>query len=210
MRYFKFVYFALLVSFTTGCAIGNRYDYQQIDISLPVKGSGVVGLGVVENRGYVVSGNKGPDFIGLQRGGFGNPFDVTTDSGKPLVDDMSTSLTNALTRSGFTVERLTVTSQDASAVATAVNAGGYDRNIILTVNEWKTDVMMRIKLVFDLELQIMDKQGKLIASNSLKGEEVIGGGGFEGSNAETAASAFEAKIGRLFNTPEVKASLESL
>lgn len=208
MKYFRFVYFSLLIALTTGCAIGNKYDYQQINISLPVKGSGVVGLGVIESRDYVVDGSKKSNFIGLQRGGFGNPFDVTTESGKPLVDDMSIGLTNALTRSGFTVERLNIASQDVSSIAIAVNGGGHARNIILTVNEWNTEVTMRIKLVFDLELQIIDEQGKLLASNSLKGEEVIGGEGLEGSNAQTAGSSFETKIGRLFNSPGIIEALD--
>lgn len=207
MSVFRFVCLMIFFTLATGCAVGNKYDYQQIDIALPIEGTGVLGLGVVESRDYIVSGDKEPDFIGLQRGGFGNPFDVTTDSGKPLVDDMSTSVANALARSGFTVEKLNLPSREASDVAAAVKAGGYARNVILTVNEWKTDVMMRIKLVFDLELQIIDQQGKLLATNSLKGEEVIGGGGLESSNAQIAASAFESKIGRLFNSPEVKAAL---
>ena len=63
-----------------GCAVGNTYDYQAADIGLPVVGKGKVGVAVVDRRPYVLSGDKEADFVGLQRGGFGNPFNVTTRS----------------------------------------------------------------------------------------------------------------------------------
>ncbi|MFA5631131.1 MAG: hypothetical protein WC997_06450 [Porticoccaceae bacterium] len=207
MKYLQSSLAVLLLAITTGCAVGNKYDYSSVSVSLPLQGSGELGVAVVENRAYVVSGDKAPDFIGIQRGGFGNPFNVTTKSGKPLTEDMAASLGAALERSGFKVSALDVRSPDASVIAAAATRQGQQRNVILKVNEWKTDVMMRIRLIYDLDLQITDGAGRTIASNRLQGDEVIGGGGFEGQNAGSASSSFEAKIGRLFNKPEIFAAL---
>jgi hypothetical protein len=208
MRYRNVSVLLLALAIIGGCAVGNKYDYGSVTVALPVKGNGALAVGVVENRPYVLNGQKHSDFIGIQRGGFGNPFEVTTSTGNPLADDMAKSLAVALTNSGFTVSTLGIQSPDEAVIATTIARDGRPRNIILTVNEWKTDVMMRIRVLYDLELKVADNTGRVLAINSLKGDEVIGGGGFEGQNARSASSAFETKIGRLFNSPEIIAALE--
>jgi hypothetical protein len=67
-----------------GCAVGQRYAYSDANLPLARVSSGAsIGLGVRDARPYVVSGNKAPTFVGVMRGGFGNPFDVQTQSGQP-------------------------------------------------------------------------------------------------------------------------------
>lgn len=100
MKSFKAFTLVFLVFLVSGCAIGNKYDYQNAELSLPVGGSGELGLAVVDNRSYVRNGDKAPNFIGSQRGGFGNPFDVTTASGRSLISDMEDALKSSLTNSG--------------------------------------------------------------------------------------------------------------
>jgi hypothetical protein len=198
--------FALII---TGCAVGNKYDYRNASVSLPVKGDSEVTLGIIDNRSYVLSGNKKSNFIGLQRGGFNNPFDVTTSSGQPLADDMFIALSRALSDNGFTVAKLYFSSPDSSIIATAIKDKGMAKNVVLTVTEWKTDVFMNVTLHYDLLLQVVAKDGNTVASNQVQGQEKIGGGGFEGQNSRAAAAAFETKIGRLFNNPEVIESLKN-
>lgn len=96
-----------------------------------------------------------------------------------------------------------------SADATSMSAGerGAQRNIVLTVNEWKTDIFANIKLVYDLVLQVFDGSGTELAMNSSSGEEGIGGGGLSNSNSNAATAAFETKIGRLMNSPDILEAL---
>jgi len=197
-----------LLLFLTGCAVGNQYDYQSSNIALPLSGSGDVGLGVIDNRAYVLSGDKEANFVGLQRGGFNNPFDVTTLSGKPLTDDMAMVLEKGISKAGFTVTRLTIESTGADAVAAAVTSNGKDRNIILTVTEWKTSIYMKLKLFYELALEVVNANGVTVASNKMQGEETLTGGGFESQNSRTSAAAFETKIGRLFNNDSIREALE--
>jgi len=208
MRALKLFSSLAIVLFVTGCAVGNQYDYQSAQVSLPLVGNGDVGLGVIDNRSYVLNGDKAPNFIGLQRGGFNNPFDVTTASGKPLTEDMLDALTDALTNSGFGVKKLNISSSSPVVVASVVMKEGQEKNITLTVTDWKTDVFMKMTLHFDLLLQVFTKEGSVIASNQLRGKELIGGGAFESQNSRAAASAFETKIGRLFNSPNIIAALK--
>ena len=92
-----------LLGLMSGCAVGNRYSYDSGELILPVNGSGEIGLLVLDQRTYVLSGDKDPSFVGLQRGGFGNPFDVKTQSGKPLAEEMQSRLARGLEAHGFSV-----------------------------------------------------------------------------------------------------------
>lgn len=210
MKSIKSLILFFSISIITGCAAGNKYDYNQADISLPVKGSGDISLGVIDNRDYVHSGKKPAKFVGLQRGGFGNPFDVTTRSGKSLTEDMSVALTRSLEKSGFNVDELYFSASDTSLITSVIKNNGQQKNIVLTVNEWKTDVMMSIAVIYDLLLQIKDKDGNELASasSSSDGKETVSGAGFEGQNSRVATSTFETKISRLFNNPEIIEALE--
>jgi hypothetical protein len=173
------------------CAVGNRYDYRNAIGGLPVSGTGSVAVEVVDARPYVVSGAKGPDFVGLQRGGFGNPFDVRTASGGPLAGEMRAGIVSALQRQGFAV---------------APQGGAAPRKMELRVLEWKTDVMVRMKVLYDMSLGIFDGQGTLLASSTTKGEEVLGGG-FESANAGNAAKSFELRISELMRDEAVRRAL---
>ncbi len=209
MRTIKLVFVFALLIVVSGCAVGNKYDYRQAKAALPLTGSGELGAGVVEMRSYVLNGDKTPDFIGLQRGGFGNPFDVKTSSGKALKDDMTDVLSRALNSAGYTVNQLYFSSPDSSVIADVVAKEGKEKNVILMVKDWKTDVMMNFRLIYDLVLQVVDKQGNVLASNTLKGDEKLSGAGFESQNSNSAAAAFETKLGRLFNNPGIIAALQN-
>src|SRR3546814_13503229 len=81
-----------------GCAVGNTHRYDLGDAQFQVNSSKSIAVAVVDVRPYVLDGDKAPDFSGLMRGGFGNPFDVTTDSGQPLAADFTAFIVAALQR----------------------------------------------------------------------------------------------------------------
>jgi hypothetical protein len=63
----------------------------------------------------VCSGNKGPDFIGVQKAGFGNPWDVRTASKVPLSEDMLASLVDGFKSAGFGVTTIKVDFNESAA-----------------------------------------------------------------------------------------------
>ena len=192
----------------TGCAVGNKYSYQDSDIAIRVQGTGQLGVAVVDNRPYVLNGDKSPAFIGLQRGGFGNPFDVSTSSGKPLAQEVRGALATALRKRGFLVTELSASSSDDLAKMMAVESTGVSRNIFLSIREWKTDAMARLGLSYDLLLQVVEIDGDVLASTSSQGsKESLGPGGFEEQNALLAKRALATKIEALFNDPAIRAVL---
>jgi hypothetical protein len=139
----------------------------------------------------VLSGDKKPDFVGLQRGGFGNPFDVRTASGQPLASEMRAAISKALEQQGFVV---------------VGGAEAAPRKLELRVFEWKTDVMMKMKTLYDLQLSVFDAGGNLLAQSKTNGED-IGSGGFESGNATNAARTFELRFTELVRDEAVRNAL---
>ena len=195
-------------SILTGCAIGNTYNYQKADIELPVAGEGKMGLAVQDRRPYVLNGDKKSNFVGLQRGGFGNPFDVTTASGQPLAEVLYDIIAAELTENGFEVTELHLASSAGQYVADAIAGSGARRSVVLTVGEWKTDAYMNFGLTYDLGMQIFDESGKILAEKKSSGHDDLGGAGLESRNSDVAIQSFESRVGKLFNSPEIKSVLE--
>jgi hypothetical protein len=155
----------LLLS-AAGCAAGQHYDYAAADMALPVTGSGEIGVAVIDVRPYVLNGEKKPDFVGLQRGGFGNPFDVTTQSGNPLAMDMQQVLIDALKDGGYHAQPIRITTAEDAVIARVIAAVGSPVNVLLFVREWKTDAMMKLGLTYDIELKVLGEQSDLWSSRS--------------------------------------------
>lgn len=61
-------------------------------------------LGVQDLCSYVASGDKDEDFAGLARSGYGIPYDIGTESSRPLAQEMADVIAAALRGSGATVK----------------------------------------------------------------------------------------------------------
>lgn len=199
-----------LVAFVSGCAVGNQYDYRMANLPMSVEGKSKVGVSVDDTRPYVVNGSKQPNFIGLQRGGFGNPFNVTTESGLPLAEDMQESLSKSLAARGFKVIPLSVDNGDIAGVVQAAGKDGLLRVAVLEIKEWKSDAMMRLTMHHDLVLSVYDAQGALLAETRSAKSDAIGGASFESSNAAAARGEFERVVGGMFEDAEVKKALQDI
>jgi hypothetical protein len=192
----------------SACAVGNKYDYRIPSMPLPVKGSADIGLVVSDERSYILSKDKMPDFVGLQRGGYGNPFDVTTASGRPMAQDMAETLKGSLEDQGFRIVLLEDHADDPNALGREARGRGLHRVIVLRIKEWKTDTYASTRLLYDLQLVIVDDAGQVVARNSVNGSSAIGGGMPSAIN-DQARKAFENKIGQLFYPPEVLSALKT-
>ncbi len=199
----------LLLLLLTGCAVGNRYDYRSSRISLPLNATDQrsLALQVKDVRPYVVSGEKKASFVGLQRGGFGNPFDVTTGSGEPLADEMAAAIAGALVQAGYEVHQLQ--NQADGGFFVAGKKTGAKRFLLLTVKEWKSDVFTGITLHSDLDLKIYNDNGEQLANSTMTFVEGIGGAQIGAAkNSEAVTREFAKRIGYLFNSEAIRKALQ--
>lgn len=159
----------------TGCAVGNQHRYTGASPALTAQGTHAVAVATQDHRPYVLSKNKQPNFVGLSRGGFGNPFDVTTESGKPLASDFSATIAGALRQRGFKAEVLEVPGTVTADSRALAAQGKSERLAIVSIYEWKSDTFINTALIYDLALRVYDVSGGELASNRITGNDNLGG-----------------------------------
>jgi hypothetical protein len=193
-----------------GCAMGVRHDYDQKALNLGITTSATVAVGTLDHRPYVVNGQKAPNFVGVSRGGFGNPFDVTTQSGRPLASDISSSIVSSMKIDG--VDAKAVELRPALSVdeaTTALSAAGAQRSVMITLLEWKGDAMVNVGLNYDFLLRVFDKDGKLLTSKLQQGRENLGSADpFTPGGTSQILPRFRRMMETLFREPDVVKALQ--
>jgi hypothetical protein len=195
----------------SGCAVGNKYSYHDTVASIQASGSRTVSIATHDQREYIVSGRKNPDFIGLQRGGYGNPFNVSTESGMPLADDMTKTIAASLLAKGFKAVPLLVShSENQAEILNRLKASSGEILILLTLNEWKSDTATNVALIYDVTLRVYDKAGNPVTEKSLKGKDDLKGSAWNppAYAKEHVPKAFRQKIEELFNSPDIAKALQ--
>lgn len=191
-----------------GCAVGNTHRYHLGDADLSVASSNTVAVAVVDLRPYVLNGEKTPNFSGLFRGGFGNPWDVATDSGRPLAEDLAASIVVALQRKGIEATAVSLSPKTTEAEArTLVTASGADRCTLLSFREWKSDTYFNTGLTYDMTLEVLSADGTVMASKVLQGHDNLGASGVPADARVHVETAVKKKLETLFGSPEVQAAL---
>lgn len=161
-----------------GCVVGQSLpaEYQAPPAAVAA-GRAKVAVVVADERTYVKSGDKPPYFIGQYRGGFGNPWDVTTKDKAPLANLLERDLVNEIKSLGYVV----VPRADASRV------------LDVSIADWKFDGMVNGKFWYELHERVMGADGSQLASSNVMDSQVI-----EGSVWTGAKGAFEAKMPELY------------
>ncbi len=208
MTKLRLLFVLLMLPVLGACAVGNQHDYKT---EIPNTGAKVVGTAAVaaqDRRPYVVNGEKPEKFVGLSRGGYGNPFDVTTVSGNPLAIDIRDTVIAALKKNGVDAEPVALQPAQADPRQALVGLN-RDRSLLFVVSEWKSDTYMNTALLYDMRLTVLDKSGREIAESVVSGRDDLGGDFINPpAHAKRAIpTAFKAKLELLINDPKVLAAL---
>jgi len=193
--------FAILL--LSGCVVGRKHDFLQAKAVFDYQGEPVA-VGVQDLRSYVVYGDKDENFAGLARSGYGIPYDIGTESSRPLAQEMADVIAAALRGSGATVNIVNLSPKmGRTEVIRAMTSAGTDQSLLLSVREWKTDTWGVTGLYYDLELEAMNAQGQVLAKQSTSGEEELGGSAWmfdpQSHTQEAAPQAFKQKIEQLYS-----------
>lgn len=207
----RLIFFVLSLSiFVSGCAVGVEHRYDLTDAQLNVDTKQNVAVGVLDQRSYVVSGEKSPNFVGIQRGGFGNPFDVTTVSGNPLAQDMSATIEASLKANQIVVQRVAIVPDGDSRTAISVlGTTKASRSLLVTLREWKSDTFSNTKLIYNIRAQVFSTDGEELARKAINGEDNLGGDFVNppGHARIVVPKAFRQKLEELFSDSQIKAAL---
>lgn len=195
----------------SACAVGNKHQYAATPIEVSSSTAQEVAIAVQDQRPYVRDGDKTADFVGIQRGGFGNPFDVTTESKKPLADDFAVAIAAALRKKNVTVS-VAAAPVEASpeSIQADLRKSGAGRLILLALREWKSDTYTNTALIYNLSLSVLSADGVVLAEKGAQGDEDLGGSFMNPpAHAKTAVpKAFARILSGLLNDPAIVAALK--
>jgi hypothetical protein len=198
----------LITMGATGCAVGNRYSFET-EPAVVTQGTGSVAVAAKDLRPYVLSGEKGSDYVGTQRGGFGNPFNVGTASHRPLADEFGRAVGDSLSRGGFKVNVVSARATPQADARALAAESGASRLALVEIAEWKSDTFQNVGLNYDLTLRIFDASGKELGSHRVSGNDNLGGSAWNPpAHARRAVpQAFRQKIEQLLGAESVARAL---
>lgn len=210
MKILQFIIFAYLLSLLSACAIGNKHPYHDMLANIQTDGAIAVAVSTHDQREYVIYENKNPTFVGLMRGGYGNPFDIITVSGNPPAEDITKSIILSLNKKGFqAIPVISSYSENRNSVIDRLKEKGADRLLLVTVNEWKSDTYANTALIYNVDANIFDKEGNILGSSTIEGRDNLGGS-FMNPPAharEAVPRAFKEKIEELLNNEDIISNL---
>ncbi|MGH8534208.1 MAG: hypothetical protein ACREV1_16210 [Gammaproteobacteria bacterium] len=114
---------------------------------------------------------------------------------------MAKVLTVALGRSGAMVTpvKLSPSLSKAEAIG-ALQSTNAEKSLLLLLYEWKSDTYNGTEIIYELEMEAIDKQGKVLARKRAQGIDQLGGAFWDpqGHAQEAVPAAFQRKVEDLF------------
>ena len=198
----------IAVAALAGCAVGQKFSYADGHIALLANRSDTpTAVAVLDQRPYILSGDKRENFVGLSRGGYGNPFNVRTRSGAPMAADMAAGIVRALEANGQPAQAVIVPpAEGIDGAKDRLKFTRAERQLLFILREWKTDTLEHTGLWFDVTLDVFDESGETLASKQISGKEVSGGSIV--SAEKDAQKWFSEKVGQLLDNRDVAAALK--
>lgn len=199
-----------LALLATGCVARQQVRYHDAALELKASARSLVAVAAHDNRSYVKNGEKEKNYAGNFRGGFGNPFNVTTESGRPLADDMASVICAAFVKKGFRCKEVPVEpNQDKGQISSKLVATDADKLLLLTIDEWYPTTFQNTILSYNLDLNVMNRNGGTLVEKKVKGEEDLGGSFFNppAHAKEAVPQAYKRKLEELLNDAAVTDSL---
>ena len=148
-----------------GCVVGQSVS-PTYDVGPAGAATGApVTLTVHDERPYVKSGEKPAYFIGQYRGGFGNPWNVSTEGDQPIAVLLQRDLAKELQSLGHPV--------------VAQSAGV--RVLDVAIVEYQFDGYQNAKFWYLFNVRVIGPDGKVIAESVVQDNQVIQGTLWEGA-----------------------------
>ena len=183
----------------TGCA---RQDYRRAEPGIRLVTKEHISVGVQDHRPYVINHDKEEYFVGIQRGAFGIPGSLITQSTRPLTEDMTGVLVKSLANTGATAIPMTITpAMDMGSILQMARSQQSDKIVLLTLQDWETDTFHSTDLIYNVSMTIFDSQGHEIAKKQLHGKDNLGSDVLNPQSVpiELAPISFQHKMEELFS-----------
>ncbi len=185
-------------------AIGQKANYSDSWPAIEYETDRTVSVGVHDQRPYVINGEKSPNYTGTVRALLGNPWNVNTESDKPLSDDIASAVVSGFMRVGIQATSVPIPfSDDLQSAIGKVKQIGAERILIITLHEWRSDSYRNAGFFIDAVLRVYDREGKELASRSVSHKSRGSGDG----SVDSVYDAARLYLNLLLNDPKIKLAL---
>lgn len=160
---------------SAGCAIGNTHTFNYLprETSGVGRGSTVLVFAVKDERPYVVAGEEPASFVGEQRGGFGNPFNVLTTDRRPFAEHVAETVERDLEAAGFKV--LASDRMVEGDIAGFLAAQGASRAVAVVMREFNSNTYNNIDVEWDFAATVYGADGKELHRSTETGKTTLTG-----------------------------------
>lgn len=152
----------LFCALFTGC---HSVDVSKLNLARQSANS-CLHIYVTDERPYILSKDKDPNFVGIVRGGYGNPFDFSSSSGNSLAKDLGLAIQQSLNASG-----------GARYIDGAFARSNSERckTLLLSYKEWKIDSFVDAWFMYDAQLSVYSATGSVLGSTAGTDKRAVSG-----------------------------------
>ena len=184
----------------------EKANYADVWPTIEYVTDSTISVGVHDQRPYVIDGEKSPAYVGTARAGFGNPWNVNTESNKPLSNDIAIAVVSGFMHVGTQAKTVAIPFSDNYQTALEkLRQLGAKKIVIITLREWRSDTYKSSGFFIDAILKVYDSEGKELANSTVSHKNIGNGDG----TVESIYRAARLYLSMLLNDPKVKAVLES-
>jgi hypothetical protein len=186
--------------------LDDKANFADVWPTIEYETDSTVAVGVHDQRPYVINGEKSPTYAGTVRGWVGNPWNVHTESNKPLSNDIAIAIVSGFMHVGKQAKTVTIPfSDDHQAALEKLKQLGTKKIVIVTLREWRIDIYRSQGFLIDAILRVYDREGNEIAQSAVSHKNIDSGDG----TVESIYRAARLYLGMLLNDTKVKAVLAS-
>jgi len=162
----------MLQGCVAGQSIALSYEAEKVGHQRVI----AVVVDVEDHRPFVREGDKHPNYIGHYRAGFGNPWDVTTESDKALAQIMQEDLEQELDALGF-----------------GAGSASFNRSLLVEIQDFNFNAYVDGEFWYELDITVLDENRDQLALSKLEDRVTI-----EGSFWTGPKEAMEKEIPKLY------------
>ncbi len=152
----RFLILTFVIVLLCGCA-GRKYNFSDVRPDIQVTPANIksVAIAAADQRKVVISGECPPTYIGMQRGSFGIPHNINTESGLPLSDDLTIAVSESLLKKGLKTYPLSIKVADFSRISELFSSSIFDVNSAITPRTNSITASLPCSYIFSISSRFM-------------------------------------------------------
>jgi len=207
-----FPLFAVFI-FLSGCAHWNRFAINHSVPSIqPAKNTHTIAVAAVDNRQLLRDGDIKPNYVGMMRAGFNIPGSIHIKHGLSLADNFAEAVATGLTSAHYRADFVSnPTPLSRSAALLALQSTPADRFLLLTIDLFESETLIRTELHYDIRAEVLDRTGRVLATSQVSGTPMLSWnalpGGIQTEARRQVIKTTAKLLTDLLNTPTIRQQL---